>query len=582
MAKVFANDFTARINQIAKSERNLVTAESTVLIIYTGGTIGMTYQEHGYSPMPKMFEAMLRADARFNDPVEYEHRKANDPNFRQEFLITPLSSYGKRTLYEIHEMPVLLDSSCIRVEHWVSIANLIEASYNDFDAFIILHGTDTMPYTASALSFMLENLDKTVIITGSQVPFIENRNDASSNLQGSLIIAGHFKLAEVCLYFNNTLMRGNRTKKLDNSNFEAFSTPNFLPIATVGINIAINWQLAMRPRLGHLTVQKYMESRISTIMFSPIISTDVIRTALAPPIRGAILLTYGAGNIPADREDVLAELKAACDRGVVLVNITQCIKGGIDDSYHCGKVLTDIGVVSGRDMTIECAVCKLSYLLGKQLTPLQVKQEMYKNLRGELTLKPFEASISARQQELLDLMETTFQLPTQQDVLDLVNSVFPNIFCYASSVGSITIMDKLLELGADVSKSDLDQQTPLHVACKHGKSRSVAWLIEHEVDVNAIDSAGCTPLFVALRGNNLEIADLLASKGALIRAPNNLLSAMLTKAIYTGNKTIISKYLQYGGRFNILTEDGRPLSELAKEAQHPDIARLLAAERPKL
>lgn len=542
----------------------------------------MAFQEHGYSPVPNMFERMLRADARFNDSDEYARRKASDPNFNAKQLVTPLSSYGKRTVYEIYEMPVLLDSSCMRVEHWATIAELIELNYRDYDSFIILHGTDTMPYTASALSFMLENLDKTVIITGSQVPLIENRNDASSNLQGSLIIAGHYKLAEVFIYFNNTLMRGNRTKKLDNSSFDAFSTPNFSPLATVGINISINFQLMMRPQLGHLQVHKRLENKISTILFSPIISTEVIRTALAPPIRGAILLTYGAGNIPADRQEILDELKAASDRGVVLVNITQCIKGGIDDSYHCGKVLTDIGVVSGRDMTIECAVCKLSYLLGKDLTPVQVKEQIFRNLRGELTPKPLETTTSARKKELFELMDATFQLPTAKDLEDLVNSVFPNIFCYASSVGSIPIMEKLLDLGADVSRTDLDKQTPLHAACKHGKERSVTWLIDHQVDVNALDAAGCSPLFIAMKGNHSIISDLLASKGALIRAPNNLLSAMLTKAIYMGNTSLIKQYLNYGGRINILTEDGRPLSELAKEAELTEIAQLLSVERAKL
>ncbi|KAG0000374.1 hypothetical protein BGZ79_006016 [Entomortierella chlamydospora] len=430
---------------------------SRVLVIYTGGTIGMkNTKQHGYIPVPNYLADTLSSQARFHDllslntvfgrlsrtssgvnlntlPVTslnkhldpamnglHSHHTippeqatingtasgatlppntpvnkirlpcfAHLPNKQGKIpsLITPPSLYGKRIRYSILEYDPLLDSCNMTMTDWVRIATDIEANYELYDAFIVLHGTDTMAYTASALSFMLEDLGKTVIITGSQVPITEIRNDAIDNLLGALTIAGHFVIPEVCLYFSNKLFRGNRSSKMDAIDFNAFDSPNLPPLVKVGINIDVDWSEVIRPTsLSKLRAHKSMNSNVSSLRLFPGITESTIRAFLAPPIQGVVLETYGAGNAPSTRFDLIAALKEACDRGVVIVNCTQCKRGLVTDVYQTGKVLYDAGVIPGNDMTPECALTKLSYLLGHNLPIPKVREMMTTNLRGELTV----------------------------------------------------------------------------------------------------------------------------------------------------------------------------------------------------
>ena len=236
------------------NESMVKSLKSSVLIIYTGGTIGMrNTPEHGYIPMPGFLSKCLSLNPRFCDQnaeksvhvIHTQSPTATDLLINGTFaqkstaiaLTTPESLYGKRIRYSILEFEPLLDSANMTMSDWVKIGTCIEINYQLYDAFIVLHGTDTMAFTASALSFMLENLGKTVIITGSQVPFAELRNDAIDNLLESLIIAGHFAIPEVCLYFSNKLFRGNRASKMNALEFNAFDSPNHRPLVTVGVNI---------------------------------------------------------------------------------------------------------------------------------------------------------------------------------------------------------------------------------------------------------------------------------------------------------------------------------------------------------
>jgi L-asparaginase len=244
-----------------------------------------------------------------------------------------------------------------------------------------------MVYTASALPFMLKGLKKPVILTGAQIPLSEVRNDARKNLITALIIAANFKIPEVCLCFGNKLLRGNRAVKVNADGLDAFESPNFPPLGTLGVEIKINWDLVLPPAKTRKTIRvsAFNESRVAALRLFPGISIDIIKNFLQPPIRGLILETYGSGNAPEDLK-LISALKAANDRGVVLVNCTQCLKGTVNmEDYATGAALAKAGVISGFDMTLEAALAKLSFLLSQNLSTTKIKKMMQTNMRGELT-----------------------------------------------------------------------------------------------------------------------------------------------------------------------------------------------------
>jgi L-asparaginase len=270
---------------------------------------------------------------------------------------------------------------------WLKIANDIATHYKEFDGFVVLHGTDTMAYTASALPFMLPELQKPVILTGAQIPLSKVRNDARDNLITALLIAANFTIPEVCLCFGDKLLRGNRAVKVNADGLNAFESPNFPALGTVGIEININWDLVLPPAKTRkpLTVNALNKARVAGLRLFPGISIDIVKNFLQPPIRGLILQTYGTGNAPEDQKLIQA-FKAANDRGVVIVNCTQCLKGMVSmEDYATGAALARAGVISGFDMTLEAALAKLSFLLNQKLSVTKIKKMMQTNIRGELT-----------------------------------------------------------------------------------------------------------------------------------------------------------------------------------------------------
>ncbi|CDT85370.1 L-asparaginase I [Vibrio coralliirubri] len=333
-----------------------------IYIAYTGGTIGMQKSiDHGYVPVAGFMDKQLAGMPEFHRPEMPE--------------------------YTIHEYSPLMDSSDMTPLDWQTIADDIRANYDKYDGFVILHGTDTMAYTASALSFMLENLGKPVIVTGSQIPLAELRSDGQANLLNALHIAANYPINEVTLFFNNKLMRGNRSTKSHADGFNAFTSPNLNQLLEAGINIQLsnNVKVNEQPE-GAFKVHNITPQPIGVITMYPGISHEVIRNTLLQPVNAMILLTFGVGNAPQNPE-LLQHLKDASERGVIVVNLTQCLAGKVNmGGYATGCALAEAGVVSGYDMTPEAALAKLHYLLSQNLGYEEVKAQMQQVLRGEMSL----------------------------------------------------------------------------------------------------------------------------------------------------------------------------------------------------
>ena len=307
-------------------------------------------------------------------------------NLRHEMAQIGKLKHPSMPEYTIRQYNPLLDSSNIGPKDWTKIAQDICDHYSDYDGFLVLHGTDTMAYTASALAFMFEGLRKPVILTGSQIPLCEVRNDGRENLITSLLIAANYPVKEVCLYFGNKLLRGCRSVKMSADGFDAFESPNFPALGTVGVDIEINHGL-LAPGGGasRIKVHEISEWPVATLRLFPGISVESLHNLLQPPLRGLVLEAYGVGNGPDQNQPFLDVLKDATDRGVVIVACTQCFSGRVNlGGYKSGSALAKAGVVSGYDMTSEAALAKMLYLFSRGYSSEKVGIRMGQALRREL------------------------------------------------------------------------------------------------------------------------------------------------------------------------------------------------------
>ena len=331
-----------------------------VLIIHTGGTIGMKKTEKGYTPA----EGYLKGELK-NIP------DLNRPDF---------------PAWDFYEMAPLLDSSNVSVEEWNEIGRIIYEKYDDYSGFVILHGTDTMSYTASALSFMLEGLDKPVILTGSQIPLSELRSDGRDNLITSVMIAGEGIAREVCLYFSAILLRGNRSRKMSADGLVAFDSPGYPHLADVGISVKYNYSAILPPREGGLRYHPFAKVPIGVLKVFPGIQFGLFEDIMTEKLSGIVLETFGAGNIPMGNGELLPIIKKAFAAGTVIAVCSQCPSGTVTlGAYETSSELKRAGAVSGGDMTTEAAVAKLYYLFSLDISKSEIKRMMEENLAGELT-----------------------------------------------------------------------------------------------------------------------------------------------------------------------------------------------------
>jgi L-asparaginase len=334
-----------------------------ICVLYTGGTIGMRRTADGYVPEAG-FDALL-ADILPRQPL------------------TDLPELA------VHEYEHLIDSANIRPRDWYCIARDIEERYAAFDGFVILHGTDTMAYTSSMLSFIFGGLRKPIIVTGSQIPLREMRNDARNNMITALILAADYAIPEVCLYFNGKLARGNRATKVKAEGLEAFDSPNYPLLGRIGINIDIQTHAVLTDN-GPESFQFPAPSaapRLAVLRVFPGIDVDWLAKLLEPPLQGLILQSYGVGNAPTEYEGFVEALARASERGVVIVNLSQCLEGRVDQNkYAAGSALNQARVLSGYDMTLEAAYTKLYHLLALDLPAPEVRTLMQTDLCGECSV----------------------------------------------------------------------------------------------------------------------------------------------------------------------------------------------------
>lgn len=340
--------------------------KSSLLMIYTGGTIGMK-----------------------EDPVDQTLKPFD---FSQ--ILDEVPELGKFAFkIDSYTFDPLIDSSNVEPAMWQALARLIGERYDDYDGFVVLHGTDTMSYSASALSFMLENLGKPVIFTGSQLPIGIPRTDGKENLISAVEIAsaknedGSAMVPEVSICFDSMLLRGNRTTKINSENFNAFSSPNLPPLAEAGISIRYNMPYIRRPEAGRpFRILTDLDTRVSILKIHPGITPQVVRNILlGPETRAVIIETYGSGN-SLTKDWFINIVKEAHAMGKILVNVTQCLTGRVNmDLYATGKPLKDAGVISGYDSTTESALAKLFCTMGENEDNERVKAAFDKDLRGEIT-----------------------------------------------------------------------------------------------------------------------------------------------------------------------------------------------------
>ena len=427
---------------------------------------------------------------------------------------TPPTAYQRHVRYAMLEFDPLLDSSSMSAQDWAAMAMAVKDNYHLFDGFVILHGTDSLAHTASALSFMMSNLGKPVILTGSQAPIFTLQSDAVDNLLGSLIIAGTFIIPEVALFFHHKLYRGNRTTKVSSSSFEAFASPNCEPLAKVnGLGIDVNWSLVLRPTtIAEFNVATDLDTaHVACLRVFPGIKPEMVDAVLRlPDLRGLILETFGMGNVPGGADGPLTRvIRDAIQRGVIVINVSQCVSGFVSPVYAPGTHLGRAGVIFGLDLTVEAALTKLSYLLARpNLSRADVAAELTRSIRGEMT----------------ELPTTTFSHPSSPldsaaSRLTPAQSAFAALG-YAIQHEDMPSVQGLLEGdGAQLlTQADYAGNTALHLAAVSGNVAIMRELLQRGASVHERNRADNSPLLLATLCGKDDCASLLKQAGAHLSA----------------------------------------------------------------
>ncbi|CAK1550419.1 unnamed protein product [Leptosia nina] len=567
------------INDIenAYSVKSLSRNDRRVLVIYTGGTIGMVKSKNGVLiPQKGAFENLIRGYPQLHDNV-YWRQRLSDASFDTSFLVLPeAKEIDLRICYKIIEYENLLDSSDMTEAEWIRIAEDIMKNYGEYDGFVVLHGTDTLSYTASALSFMFENIGKCIVLTGSQIPIFEPRSDGADNFVSSLLIAGGLNIPEVTVFFGSKLFRGNRTRKVSVNNLFAFDSPNCVPLVEVGIDFEVNKKAKFKPStIEKCNLHAKLSKNVGLLRIFPSISSAVVRAFCQPPIEGVVLESYGSGNIPSNRDDVVKEIAAAVKRGVIVVNITQCNRGAVVlPIYETGRLLSECGVVSGFDMTPEAALTKLSYVLSKTELSYQQKVEMMgTNIRGELTNT---SSITIDDNVLIDALASSLNIQSPKMLMEVTEKVFSALLLYAIEHDDTKAVEKMLDMGADVNAQNSEGRTVLHEAITKGNLQIIEFLLKNGANVHLKTRCGESPLLTAISYDKHAIINLLIQCGAHLTSVDvKSIADLLSVAARSGVIVKFESLKIAGADFNITDEMGQTALHKAVICNHPAIVRYL-------
>eukprot|EP00943_MAST-04B_sp_MAST-4B-sp1_P004130 g4130.t1 len=573
-----------------------MTKVKTVLCVYSGGTIGMKKTSRGYAPAKGYLTEFVRTLPMFHDPSA-EHLIPKEMWESKDLCgvpcISPLNDeHDERTAYRFLEYDPLLDSSNVEFDHWQRMAQDIVDNYEFYDAFVVLHGTDTMGFTSSALSFMLENLTKTVVVTGSQIPLSRPRNDGLMNLLGALQISSHYKIPEVVVYFSSVLLRGCRTSKIDANNLDGFDSPNMRPLATVGIGYKINWALIRQPQYGALTLKDYFCNDVSIIRVFPGFYNENVISSLKH-VKGLILQTFGAGNAP-EHPEFLKQLKDATGKGVIIVNVTQCQKGEVEAHYAAGSSLVEAGVISAGDMTPEAALVKLGWLLGSGMDTDEIRKTFVKDLRGEITVHEDSANQFTFENDgfakaVFKVLQERNKLNDESGGENAVNSInaaiLPTLVCHFSSTGALDELASIYNIDTEGSINerpsaniaDYDGRTGLHLACAYNQLDTVKFFIDViHADVNFKDNFGRTALREAIESNaDGAVISYLVSKGAKLDISKNEAASKLCSLVEENNLSALKKWINGGVDINVADYDKRTALHIAAACANLELLTFL-------
>ncbi|KEY66184.1 hypothetical protein S7711_07641 [Stachybotrys chartarum IBT 7711] len=503
--------------------------ESRVLIIGTGGTICMQPGPDGLQPSERFLETAMAPRPSFNDSSSPDVKLQaflNGESLTIDSLRTPPTAYQRHIRYGLVEFNPLLDSSSIQAGDWASMARAVRDNYHLFDGFVILHGTDSLAYTASALSFMMADLGKPVILTGSQAPIFALQSDGVDNLLGSLIIAGTFAIPEVGLFFHHKLYRGNRTTKVSAASFEAFASPNYGPLARVnGLGIDVDWPHILRPTtIAQFHIHEALDTaHVACLRVFPGIKPEMVDAVLRlPDIRGLVLETFGMGNVPGGADGRLTQvIRSAVERGVIVVNVSQCVSGFVSPVYAPGTQLGRVGVIFGLDMTPEAALTKLSYLLAlPNLSKKDIKDRLSQSIRGEMT----ETARPTFSHPAASLDHAASRLTPSESAFTALG--------YAIKNGEVDVVRRILDgdgIGL-LKQADYAGNTAVHLAAVSGSTDIMRELLQRGASVHERNRADNSPLFLASLSGREECARLLKSAGAHLSAEEIVRGPLLRAA----------------------------------------------------